>query len=148
LLYVEAAVCFGPLAAMLSFGVLLFPLWTGMLLMHLSGAIAVHDPDGLLAWHLLWPMLVVASGVIGLVGLFRVLLLLSREARETRGRALTLWMVLIGWSALISLNFQEGEWLSLHEEPIAALVCWALPAFCSAHVLYLARRPLFGRRTR
>ena len=70
-LYLEAAVCFGPLAFVLFFGVLIFPIWTVMLIVYAFGSGSVDlVPDGpmLMPWLVIWPMALVACGLLGCDG--------------------------------------------------------------------------------
>lgn len=146
LLWIEAVVCFGPLASVLALGVLIFPVWIGMLAAALSatliGVPVIYD-SGVSIWHVLLPMTLVVAGVIGLAGLFRVLLELSQNEHPARPSPGTAIMVLVGLVGLVALN--------LYDRPsnLAALLVYTLlPGICTLHVLYLARALLVPRRRR
>jgi hypothetical protein len=103
-LWVVSVVCFAPVTALWLLGVLMAPLWVSMiavLLIHperfpvdraeaLSGAIA--------------GLMYVGAGLVGLVGLLRVLTLPRRE-RPKRHRFFTIGMVAVGLAALLGVSY-------------------------------------------
>jgi uncharacterized protein with PQ loop repeat len=127
----------------------MIPVWVGMVTAGVSGQIDVAEASGgHTVWLVIWPIVFVVGGLIGLVGLLRVLIFLSRRQRSSRGRRLTLAMVAIGLVDLLSFNLYgillTGEF-ELPELDAALLVYWLLPLGGALHFLYLSRRGLlFG----
>src|SRR5690606_13610940 len=70
-----ALVCFGPLAMVLLLGVLAIPLWVAMLAMRLSEPERFTNELSGSTWELVWPIVLVGSGLLGLIGLIRVVVL-------------------------------------------------------------------------
>jgi len=100
ILWIVALVSFGPVMALWLLGVLYSLFWAGWLV------VAFTDPERLPAtflsdelWELVWPMGLVVSGFIGLVGLLRVLTL-SRRERPKSHRFFTIGMVAVGLTGL------------------------------------------------
>ena len=140
-LVLEALVCFGPIGLVLLLGVIFLPAWVSMLLAYFSDAESSGLTEG--PWVVIRPMLVVIGGVIGLIGLVRVLVLLSSQRAKPGGRRLTLAMVAIGISALLLFHWMGGGIPPLGVDAVPALlVYWILPAIGIVHFLFLAREPL------
>jgi len=140
-LILEALVCFGPIGLVLLLGVIFLPAWVSMLLSYFSDAKSSGLTEG--PWVVIRPMLVVIGGVIGLIGLVRVLILLSGKRAKPESRRLTLAMVAIGISALLLFHWMGGGIPPLGVETLPALmVYWILPAIGIVHFLFLARGPL------
>lgn len=143
LLYVEAVVCFGPLAFVLIFGVLIFPIWTVMLMGYAFGSFdPVPDGPMLMPWLVIWPMTLVACGLLGLLGLARVLWILSSGIDAPRWRIVTLVLVGIGVFGLIAFNLYEGR-VNPFAEPVEFLALFGLPVMGALLLTYLARHRLF-----
>lgn len=144
LLSLEALVCFGPIGLVLLLGIIILPFWANMLASYLSGAVEPFDPDERMPWDGIWPIVVVICGVIGFVGLMRVLMLLSRGPGKSTGTRLTLAMVVIGIAGLVLFHWRGGGVPPLSAEAVPVLLMyWILPAIGTAHFLYLARHSLF-----
>ena len=90
LLYVEVAVCFGPLVVVWLIGVLLFPVWAIMIVGYFNGWIPFAEPEGILPWRVLWPMVMVVSGGVGMFGLIRLVSLASLETPRPERERTTL----------------------------------------------------------
>jgi hypothetical protein len=87
LLWIEAVVCFGPLTLIELLGTLIFPFWTAMLGAALIGAAPWVDGAGASMWLVVAPMTFVVGGLVGLAGLFRVLLALTQSEHPLLYRA-------------------------------------------------------------
>ena len=133
-LWLVAVVCFGPLAAVWLLGALALPLWVGMLAAQLMEPERfAHELAGSI-WDFVWPIALVISGLIGLVGLVRVLTLSRRERPESH-RVVTIAMVAVGLTALLIFDlpiaigvlsdFSEGI-------PVAAIAVYMLLPFAGA----------------
>jgi hypothetical protein len=136
LLWIEAAVCFGPLAFVVWLGALIFPVWVGMLAAMLFGVVPTVDPAGGSVWHVVAPMGFVLGGVTGLVGLVRVLLALSRREAPLQPSSATSVMLLVGLLTLVSFNLYSG---GLPGNTSALMVYVVLPGIGSLHLLFLSR---------
>ena len=115
-----------------------------MLAAALTGAVGWVDGAGRTMWDVIWPMTFVLGGVIGLVGLIRMLAVLSGGERPFPRSRLTAAMILIGLIALVSFNLYGGN---LPGNFVALLVYYVLPGIGSIHLLYLGREIWFPRRT-
>ena len=136
LLWVEAIICFGPLVLVLLLGALIFPIWVVMLAAALIGVAPWVDGAGRTMWDVVWPMMFVLGGAIGLAGLVRILVVLSERDRPAQRSTATTIMVLVGLLALASFNLYDG----VDTENLAALLVYVLlPGIGSLHLLYLAR---------
>jgi hypothetical protein len=137
----EVVLCFGPLAVMLWVGVLASPIWIRLLFSLTTSPVRVHDPGnmGLIAAVLL--LTVVLTGICGIIGLIRVLLLVVTDPSNPKGTRLTLWLFAAGVVALALYDF----WVPWPEGIVGVLVFYLLPGASSVHLLYLARRALFPR---
>ncbi len=149
-LLVEALVCFAPLAFTLFFGVLIFPIWTGMLFAYSVGLVN-PEPEGLgMPWTVIWPMALVICGVIGLLGLARVLGILLSGNPNPRWPVLT--MVLVALGALAVIVFDMYLTPNPIDHPIQFFVLFALPLGGTVHFTYLVRdavlRPIMVAFTR
>lgn len=141
LLWIEAVVCFGPIASVLALGALIFPMWAATLGGALIGVVPWLDGAGVSMWVVVPPMMFVVGGLVGLVGLFRVLLALTQSEPRPRPSRSTAIMVLIGLAGLVALN--------LYDRPsnLAAFLVYALlPGIGSLHFVYLGRAILLPRR--
>src|SRR5262245_47957115 len=77
--WLVAVVCFGPLTLTWMFGVLMTPIWLAMLTAQLAAPEQLaHDPDATI-WVVALPIGLVIGGLIGLVGVVRVLTLPRHE---------------------------------------------------------------------
>ena len=144
LLWIEAVICFGPLALVLLLGALMFPVWIAMLAVALSNAVVgvpvLDAGGGGSPWPVVAPMSFVVSGLVGLAGLFRVLLALTQH-EHPRPSAGTAVMVLVGLVGLVALNLYDTP-----SSTAALLVYVLLPGIGSLHFIYLARAILLPRR--
>ena len=134
-LWIEAIICFGPLSFVLLLGVIFVPLWLAMLAATLTGAAQWVDDAGVSGWRIVWPVLFVVGGAIGLIGLIRMLIALSARNYPPRPSKPTAIMAFIGLTTLVAFNAYGG----LPGNLISLLVYWVLPAIGAMHVLYLGR---------
>ena len=98
-LWLVAVVCFGPLTLTWLLGVLLVPFWVGMIGIQLARPERFAD-DSATIWDIALPIGLVIGGLIGLVGLTRVLTM-SRRERPKSNRVFTIGMVTIGLMTLL-----------------------------------------------
>ncbi len=131
-LWLVATLCFGPLTGVLLLGVLVLPFWVGML------AALLIEPErfahDLSIWHIAWPIALVISGLIGLVGLVRVLTL-SRREQPTSHRVFTLAMVAVGLTALMifDLPIVAGVFSDFSDGvPVAGVAVYIVLPFAGA----------------
>ena len=122
------------------------PFWAAMVTATVSGRLNLAAGSGdESVWLAIWPIVFVVAGLIGMVGLFRVLIFLTRRKRSSRGRKLTLAMVSIGLVALLSFNlypFLLGAGFELPDVDAALFIYWLLPLGAALHLLYLSRQGL------
>ena len=98
-LWLVAVVCFGPLVLVWLLGLIMVPLWAGMLAFQLAEPERfAHELSGSIV-DFIWPIGVVIAGFVGIVGMLRVLTL-SRRERPKRHRVFTLGMVAVGLAGL------------------------------------------------
>jgi hypothetical protein len=145
LLFLEAVVCFGPLTVVLFFGVLIFPVWTAMLMAYALGSFdPVQDGPLPMPWVVIWPMTLVACGLLGLLGLARTLWILSAGVQVPKWRVGTLVMLGVGMLAVVALNLYDAD--NPLDDPIEFLALFGLPVMGALHLAYLARHQLFPPR--
>ena len=142
LIYAEVLVCFAPLAVTCLLGLLLLPTWIGMLSAGVKDP--VHNPGAVAVS--LWPVLAVITGLVGIFGIFRVCLLLSRNASRA-SNVLTLVAVSIGSCGLLLFALKAmlpAISVSWKEEIFSwpVLTYLILPLVCTAHLVFLVRKPL------
>jgi len=137
LLLVEALVCFAPMAFTLFFGVLVFPVWVGMLFTYWAGFVKMAPDEQGMPWAVIWPMALVICGVAGLLGLARVLGILFSGNPKPRWPVLTLVLMLFGALAVVVFNIFTAP--NPLEKPIEFLLLFALPVAGIAHFTYLVR---------
>ena len=146
-LWLVAVVCFGPLTLMWLLGVLIMPIWIALLaalLVKPEGF--AQDPDASIGVVAL-PIGLVIGGLIGLIGIVRVLTL-SRLERPKSNRLFTLGMVVVGFVTVLAFN-QPGMSELSDIISVAGLVNFVLPLAGAAWLLAISRRFLFAdtRRT-
>jgi hypothetical protein len=136
-LWLVAAVCFGPLLLIWMLGVLLVPVWVGLVIVQLvrPEQFAHESPEAL--WSPVSAIAYVVGGGIGLAGLLRVLTL-PRE-RPKRHRVYTIGIVAVGLAALLAfvLPTLAGDFVELlrGENVAAFLVYVGLPLIGATWVL-------------
>ena len=141
-LWLVAVVCFGPLTLIWLLGVLLMPIWIALLtalLVKPEGF--AQDPDASL-WVVVLPIGLVIGGLIGLIGIIRVLTL-SRRERPKSHRLFTIGMVAVGVVTVLAFNQPEMSELS-DLISVAGLVTLLLPFAGAAWLLAISRRFLFA----
>lgn len=134
--WIEAVICFGPLAFVVLLGAFIFPFWIMTLVAAMIGTGPWVDGAGRTMWDFVRSMSFVSAGIVGLIGLVRVLLVLSRNDHPPRRSTATVAMVLIGLLALVSFHFYRGH---VGRNLTSFLVYFLLPGVGSVHLLYLAR---------
>jgi hypothetical protein len=103
-LWLVAVVCFGPLTLTWLLGVLVTPIWIGMLAALLAEPeLFAHDPSAT-PWVVALPIVLVVGGLIGLIGIIRVLTL-SRRERPKSHRLFTIGMVAVGLVTLLTFHW-------------------------------------------
>ena len=103
-LWLVAVICFGPLTLVWLLGVLMTPIWIGMLAALLAEPERfAHDPSAT-AWVVALPIALVIGGLIGLIGIVRVLTL-SRRERPKSHRSFTIGMVAFGLVTVLSFTW-------------------------------------------
>jgi len=128
-LWLVAVVCFGPLTLTWLLGVLMTPIWIGMLTALLvEPERFAHDPSAT-PWIVALPIGLVIGGLIGLIGLVRVLTV-SRRERPKSHRLFTTGMVAVGLVTMLLFNrpFVEGGIAELSDVvSVSGLVYFVLP---------------------
>jgi hypothetical protein len=124
---------------MWSLGVLLLPLWVAMMAAQLTWPERFAD-DSATIWHVALPIGCVLGGLIGLIGLVRVLTL-SRRERPKSHRIFTVGMVAVGLAALVAFNgpldFSEGI-------DVPTILFVLLPFMGTAWLLFTSRKFLLA----
>ena len=143
-LWIGAAICFGPLVFVLFLGAFLFPVWIGMIVAALSGAVDWVDGAGTSMWPVVISIAFYLGGIVGVFGLFRVLITLSRDERPLHWSRVTTATVVTGLLTLILLNIYDG---GLPGNLAAWLVYYILPGIGSGHLLYLSREAWMPSRS-
>ena len=148
--WLVAVVCFGPLTLTWLLGVLMTPMWIGMLAVLLVEPERFgHDPSAT-PWVVALPIALVIGGLVGLVGLVRVLTL-SRQERPKSHRLFTIGMVAVGLATLLSFDwpiagaeFSDFAYLI----SVGGLVYTVLPLAGTSWLLAKSWRFLFAPRRR
>lgn len=100
-LWLVAVVCFGPLTLMWLLGLLYVWFWVAMIAVRLAEPERFAQDPSVAIWDVAWPVgWWVTGGLIGLVGLVRVLTL-SRRERPKSHRVFTIGMVTVGLTTLL-----------------------------------------------
>jgi hypothetical protein len=141
LICAEVVLCFGPLVVMLWLALLVSPIWIRLLVSFVRSPGTIQDPGGLGLTAVVLLLTVVLTGVCGVVGLIRTVLLILKDPSNPKRTRLTLWLFLAGVIALSLYNF----WVPWPDGIVGVLVFYLLPGASSIHLLYLARRALFPR---
>ena len=137
LFYLELTVCFGPVVIVWLFGALLFPMWVIMIIGYFTGLIPFDEPEGILPWRVLWPMVMVVSGAIGMFGLMRAIWLAEQDAPHPGWSKTTLLAILVGLGGVAFFNLY-GSSISFYE----GLLLLVLPCVGAMHLVFLARHSL------
>jgi hypothetical protein len=138
LLLFELLVCFAPAVAFLAIGVLMLPIWVGMLgasIFKVEYRSAISGIEGV---AVVASILAVLGGIIGLVGLLRVMRLLLKPDAPTVITSRTRLYVVVGVATPVLLAivfFWRDIW------PLVFLS--VLPIAASLHIVFLARKALF-----
>jgi len=144
-LWVVAFVCFGPLTLTWLLGLLMTPMWIGMLIALLAKPERfAHDP-GATPGVVGLPIGLVIAGLIGLVGLVRVLTL--PPERPESHRLYTIGMVAVGLAALLVFHFADGGSAPLAEVlTVSGVLYLVLPLTGAAWLLARSWRFLLASR--
>ena len=134
-LWIEAVVCFVPVAAVLAWSALLIPTWILMLVQASTSAPKVANPWALAYVAALIPG--VPWALAGFIAVMRVVSLLSRAAERDAYRGLTL-CALVGWLVVV---VALAVVVASPVEDVVDLLTFA-PAVATVHILFLARRLL------
>jgi len=138
-LVLEVVVGFLPLAAILVVGVIMSPVWIGMLLAPIFDADYRSAMGPLEVAITFGSLLLVVVGFFGLVGLFRVVRsILTPSAPMVRPRQTRIYAI----TGTCVIAMLVAVYLATGYHMIAALGVPAL--FVSGHVMYLARHVLFS----
>ena len=138
LLLFELVICFAPAVAFLAIGIVMLPIWVGMLGAAIFKAEYRNAIAGIEGVAVVASILAVVGGIIGLVGLLRVMRLLLKPDAPATVTARTRLYVLIGVATPILLAivfFWRDIW------PMVFVS--GLPILASLHIVYLARKALF-----
>jgi hypothetical protein len=140
-LWLVAVVCFGPLTLTWLLGVLVTPIWIAMLTALLAAPEQfAHDPDATVGVVAL-PIGLVIGGLIGLIGVVRMLTL-SRE-RPKSHRFFTIGMVAAGLMTAMTFTFVDGGTFDLSAViSVSGLVYVLLPFTGAAWLLASSWRRL------
>jgi hypothetical protein len=138
LLLFELLVCFAPAVVFLVIGVLMLPIWVGMLgaaIFRVEYRSAISGIEGI---ALVASILAVVGGIIGLVGLLRVIRLLLKPDAPPVVTSRTRLYVFVGIATpvLMAIVF---FWRDIR--PLVFLS--VLPIAASLHIVFLARKALF-----
>lgn len=147
LFYVVAVVCFGPVVLVALLGVTMIPVWIGMLAEQIAEPERFRVEDRGI-WDDVWPIVLVASGLVGFIGLIRFFGLLHGHP-TAMSRRVTLAMVAIGLLALLVFDLLvvvPGLFsMPIDEWPITGLAIYVvLPLLGTAWLLLAARKALSG----
>jgi hypothetical protein len=145
-LWLVAVVCFGPLTLTWLLGVLIMPIWIAMLTELLAEPERfAHDPDANF-WNVGLPIGLVIGGLIGLIGIVRVLTL-SRRERPKSHRLFTIGMVAVGLVTSLTLTqpfVEEGTFDFSAVVSVSGLVYVVLPFIGAAWLLATSWRFLLA----
>ena len=146
LIYTETLICFGPLLLFWLWGALLLPTILGMTIQdfYYSSEPGI-DLEGI--WSAAQVILVIVLGGYGLVGIIRLLFLITGSSAYTSKPRKTLAFVAAGFLALFMFNFPAtGSVLESFGggDVGARLFVLILPFMATCHLLYLTRNSLFS----
>jgi hypothetical protein len=103
-LWLVTVVCFGPVTLIWLLGVLLTPIWIAMLAALIAEPERFAHDASATSWIVALPIALVIGGLIGLIGIVRVLTL-SRHERPKSHRLFTIGMVAVGLVTLLSFDW-------------------------------------------
>jgi hypothetical protein len=126
-------------------GLLIAPVWVGMVATQLAEPERFARESGLPIWIAALPLALVAGGLVGLVGLIRVLTL-SRRERPASHRYFTLGMVAVGIATLVTFQVDGGMPELADVFSISGLCFIVLPFAGAAWLLSTSWRFLFAAR--
>lgn len=146
LLYLELVACFGAATALLATGLVMVPIWVmgaGVEVLGLLGLMSVSD-SGPGFWVGLIPLGAVVAGVLGLLGVVRLVHLSSGPGDVLVRPDGTLGLIAAGvlGLCLYSMVVQPTD---PRAEPVEFAVLFVMPLLGTLHLLYLARRSVFRR---
>ena len=141
----EIVVCLGPVLVMLAVGVVLFPIWIGMLLLFATNPDRfIAGSGGVLAVSI--SVGVSVLGILGAISVIRLYSLVWQPPPTMTSRRVTLALTSAGLVALVGFNLIDGNvsLSAMSERPWVFLFLFMLPMVCAAHILYLLRTKLFS----
>jgi hypothetical protein len=143
LLLIELPVCFAPAVVFLAIGIFMLPIWVGMLGAAIFKAEYRSALSGIEGFVVVASILAVIGGLIGLLGLARVmrLLLKTEPPAAVSGRTRLYSFIGVATPILLAIVFFWRD--------IRALVFLSvLPIAASLHIIYLARNAFFPTKRR
>lgn len=137
---VECLLCFFVVGSSALLGLLLVPMWIGMVVNY-DAALVAPQNEGMRYYPLLTAAQVLL-GVIGLIGIARVAYIAVKGTADRHWRTLTLMAVAAGMISVVSFLSVVG-WVNVFNEPFILLSHFILPIGGALHLMYMARRALF-----
>lgn len=142
-----AIVCFGPVALLtLPFGFLVLPVWLTSLANRLTSNPNIHYGPEDTIWDDIVPIVLLFLGILGIVGLLRVVSMANQPSHLRQRSPLTLFLVACGIGGLAIANLVWGAVDPLEDLP-RAMASWILPLCGTTYFLWIARNDLFGFNT-
>jgi hypothetical protein len=143
LIGLEIVVCFGPVLAMLTMGLVLFPVWLGMLLFAATNQERFVDGSGGVVAVVI-SIVLSLLGILGVIAIIRLYNLMWQDSPSPTGRKVTLVLSCAGLIALTGFNLVDGNLspTGVSDHPWVFLLLLALPMICAGHMLYSLRAKL------
>jgi hypothetical protein len=138
LLLFELLVCFTPAVAFLAIGVLMLPIWVGMIGAAIFKVEYRSAMSGIEGIAIVVSILAVVGGIIGLIGLLRVMRLLLKPDAPAVVTSRTRLYVYVGVATPVIMAI-VFFWRDIR--PLVFLS--VLPIAASLHIVFLARKALF-----
>jgi hypothetical protein len=116
-------------------------MWLAWMIGYVTGRLPVADVDAAHPERILWPMIMVLGGAIGVLALFRVVWLVEQLSPHRAHRCTTLCGVVVGMGAVALYNFY-GSFYGSSIEFYESLVFLVLPSVGTMHLVFMARHSL------